>query len=152
MRHHNKGLFAIAVFKWAKGVLVLALGLGLLRFLHRDIGEVAQRFIDQLRIDPDNKLLGSLLAKASLIDDKKIAQLSAITFAYSALFLTEGTGLFFEKRWAEYLTIVATASLIPIEGYELIKEATVLKSVLLTMNIVIVGFLVVMVRRPKKRG
>jgi uncharacterized membrane protein (DUF2068 family) len=150
MRHHNKGLFAIAIFKWIKGLLLLALGLGFLRLLHRDISEVLEHFIDQFRIDPDNKFLGSLLAKASLIDEKKMAELSALTFAYSALFLTEGTGLFFEQKWAEYLTLIATASFIPVEIYELIKEFSLMKLVVLVVNIVIVIFLTVIVRKKHK--
>ena len=52
---------------------------------------------------------------------KRASNESGLTFAYSALFLVEGTGLFFEKRWAEYLTIVATVSFIPVEIYELLK-------------------------------
>jgi uncharacterized membrane protein (DUF2068 family) len=152
MRRHNKGLLAIALFKWAKGLLFLALGLGFLRFLHRDIAGMLEHFAERLRIDPDNRFFDSVLAKVSSIDDKKIALLSTITFAYSALFLTEGTGLFFEKRWAEYLTIIATASLVPVEIYELIREPTVLKSLLVVVNILIVAFLIVIVRQQRKRN
>ena len=54
--------------------------------------------MDALRVDPDNRYLGALLAKLSLLDDKKIEVLSGLTFGYNALFLVEGTGLFFEKR------------------------------------------------------
>jgi uncharacterized membrane protein (DUF2068 family) len=151
-RRHNKGLFAIGIYKWLQGLALLLVSLGFLRCLHRDLGETLQHFADQLRIDPDNKLLGALLSKASLIDDKKVAQLSAIGFVYSVLFLTEGTGLFFEQRWAEYLTLIATASLIPIEIYELIKDPTLVKAGLLVANIFIVVFLFVIVRQPRKRN
>jgi uncharacterized membrane protein (DUF2068 family) len=64
----------------------------------------------------------------NLLDDRKLEILSGLTFAYSALFLTEGTGLFFEKRWAEFFTIIATASFIPLELYELFKNPSPLKS------------------------
>jgi len=63
--------------------------------------------MDALRVDPDNRYLGALLAKLTLLDDKKIEALSGLTFAYSALFLVEGTGLFFEKRWAEHRKALA---------------------------------------------
>jgi uncharacterized membrane protein (DUF2068 family) len=127
-RNHNKGLLAIALFKWFKGAFLIVFAFGLLKFLHRDVGEVVEDFANKLRVDPDNRYLGALLAKLNLLDDKKLKVLSGLTFAYSALFLTEGTGLFFEKRWAEFFTIIATASFIPLELYELFKNPSPLKS------------------------
>ena len=75
--------------------------------------------------------------------------LGELTFAYSALVLVEGIGLFFERRWAKYLTIVATISFIPIEIYELVKAATLLKFVALVINIAVAVFLMVNVRSEK---
>ena len=100
---------------------------GFLKPLHHDIETELQTLVDALRVDPDNHYLGAPLAKLSLLDDKKIEVLSGLLFAYSALFLVEGTGLFFEKRWAEYLTIVAIVSFIPVEIYELLKAPSLLK-------------------------
>ena len=146
-RNRNKGLLAIALFKWFKGALLIVLAFGLLKFLHRDVGEVAEDFANKLRVDPDNRYLGALLAKLNLLDDRKLEALSGLTFAYSALFLTEGTGLFFEKRWAEFLTIIATASFIPLELYELFKNPSLVKSFFLLINAGIVVYLVVILRR-----
>jgi len=60
--------------------------------------------------------------------------------------MTEGTGLSLRKRWAEYLTIVSTGLLIPVEIYELWKTPSILKGVLLFANIAIVVFLIWIVR------
>ena len=121
-RHRrNKGLLAIAIFKWTKSLILVLAGVGFVKLLHHDVATYVEDLLNQLRVDPDNRYLGALLAKLNLLDDKKIKALSGLTFAYSALFLVEGTGLFFEKRWAEYLTIVATVSFIPVEIYELLK-------------------------------
>ena len=149
-RSRNKGLLAIALFKWFKGALLVALSFGILKLLHRDLGVVVEGFANNLRVDPSNRYLGALLAKLSLLDDKKLEALTGLTFAYSALFLTEGTGLFFEKRWAEYLTIIATASFIPIELYELFKNSSAVRFLLLALNAGIVVFLIVSLRRPKR--
>ena len=149
-RSRNKGLLAIALFKWLKSALLLLLSFGFLKMLHRDLGEVAEGVANNLRVDPDNRYLGALLAKLSLLDDKKLATLSGLTFAYSALFFTEGTGLFFEKRWAEYLTIIATALFIPLEFYELFKNPSVVRSFVLTLNAGVVVFLIVSLRGPKR--
>ena len=148
-RSRNKGLLAIALFKWFKSALLLLLSFGFLKLLHRDLGEVAEGVANNLRVDSDNRYLGALLAKLSLLDDKKLA-LSGLSFVYCALFFTEGTGLFFEKRWAEYLTIIATASFIPFEFYELVKNPSVVRSLVLTLNAGIVAFLIVSLRRPKR--
>jgi uncharacterized membrane protein (DUF2068 family) len=149
-RSRNKGLLAIALFKWFKSALLLLLSFGFLRLLHRDLGEVAEGLANNLRLDPDNRYLDALFAKLSLLGDKKFATLSELAFAYSALFFTEGTGLFFEKRWAEYLTIIATASFIPLEFYELFKNPSVVRSLLLTLNAGVVVFLIVSLRCPKR--
>ena len=74
--------------------------MGFLKLLHHDVETELQALVDAPRcgVDPDNRYLGALLAKLSQLDDKKIEVLSGLTFGYSALFLVEGTGLFFEKR------------------------------------------------------
>ena len=151
-RNRNNGLLAIALFKWFKGALLLVLAFGFLKFLHRDVGEVLEDFANKLRVDPDNRYLGALLAKLNLLNDRKLETLSGLTFAYSALFLTEGTGLFFEKRWAEFLTIIATASFIPLELYELLKNPSLVKLLFLALNAGIVVFLIVTLRRRKRSG
>jgi uncharacterized membrane protein (DUF2068 family) len=84
-----------------------------------------------------------------MVDDKKLKALSIGTFFYSALFLTEGTGLALRKRWAEYLTIVSTASLLPLEVYEIVKRADAARIVVLVANIAIVVYLVFEVRRTR---
>jgi uncharacterized membrane protein (DUF2068 family) len=143
----NRGLVLIAVFKWINALLLAAVALGLLKLLHQDVGEVAENFIRSIRVDPDNKFLSSILAKLSGIDDPKLQALSGVSFGYCALFMVEGTGLYFEKRWAEFLTIIATASLLPVEVYELVQKVDALKISVLIFNILILLFLVVIVLR-----
>ena len=126
-RSHSHGggaLLAIAVFKFIKGAVLLALAFGALSVLHKDVASEVEDWIDQLRIDADNRFIGGLLSKLQLVHSKELKELSALGAGYAALFLTEGTGLLFRKRWAEWLTIVATSSLIPIEVYELFKKFT----------------------------
>jgi uncharacterized membrane protein (DUF2068 family) len=115
--------------------------------MHHDIEADFEALLNEMRVDPDNRYLGAFLAKLNLLDEKKMKALSGLTLAYSALFLVEGTGLFFEKRWAEYLTIVATLSFVPLEIYELLKAPSFLKYAALAINIAIAIFLVIKVRR-----
>jgi uncharacterized membrane protein (DUF2068 family) len=150
-RTHSRGLMLIAVFKLLKGVVLLAVGIGALRLLHKDVAALVDHWINAFRADPHNRYLHWLLAKLPMVDDHKLKELSVGTFIYSAIFLTEGTGLAWGKRWAEYFTIVTTASFLPLEIYEIFRHATTAKGVALTVNIAVVLYLVRELRRyPKK--
>ena len=56
------------------------------------------------------------------------------------------------KRWAEYLTIVSTASLLPLEAYELAKHAGIGKGLALAINLAVVAYLIRELRRFPKRS
>ena len=145
--HHHKTLLAIAIFKWCKGGLLILLAFGLFNLLHHDVGAMLESLANKLRVDPENRYLGAALAKLHLLDDGKLETLSGLTLAYGLLLLTEGTGLYYEKRWAELLTVIATACFIPLELYELFVSVSLAKCVLLMMNVGIVIILIVTLRR-----
>ena len=64
-----------------------------------------------------------------------------IAIGYAALETVEAVGLWLTRRWAEYLTFVATILLLPIELYELSVKVSVLKLVTLALNLLIAGYL-----------
>ena len=151
-RTHSRGLMLIAVFKLLKGVALLAIGIGALKLLHKDVAAIADHWINAFRVDPHNRYLHWLLAKLPMVDDRKLKELSVGTFVYSAIFLTEGTGLALCKRWAEYFTIVTTASFLPLELYEIFRHATIARGVALVVNVAVVLYLVRELRKyPKKQ-
>jgi uncharacterized membrane protein (DUF2068 family) len=145
----KKGLMIIGVFKLLKGTMFLVGALGLLHFLHRDLQQYAEEIFSRLRFDPDNRHIAGLLAKLGLVDDHRLEELSGLTFFYAALFLTEGIGLLRQKRWAEYLTVVATASLIPLEIYVVCRHVTVLHVLLFAGNVAILAYLIFIIRKEK---
>jgi uncharacterized membrane protein (DUF2068 family) len=145
----SRGLLLVAAYKLIKGVALLALGIGALRLLHRDVAAEAARWIDLLRIDPQNHYIQSMLARIAKVDARKLKELSIGTFLYSGVFLTEGVGLALRKRWAEYLTILTTASLLPLELYEIAKRFSTAKIFVLLVNIAVVVYLVYEVRRTR---
>jgi uncharacterized membrane protein (DUF2068 family) len=151
-KSHSRGLMLIAAFKLLKGFALIAVGAGALHLLHKDVATIAEHWINAFRVDPHNRFILWLLAKIPSIDDKKLKELSVGTFLYAAVFLTEGLGLAFHKRWAEYFTIVTTSSFLPLEVYEIIHHATTAKDVALVINIAVVVYLVRELRRyPKAR-
>lgn len=141
-KSHSRGLLLIAAFKLLKGFALLAVGIGALKLLHKDVAAIAEHWVNAFRVDPHNHYVDWLLMKLAIVDDRRLKELSIGTFIYSAVFLTEGTGLAFQKRWAEYFTIITTASFLPLEIYELVRHVTVAKTVALLINIVVVVYLV----------
>lgn len=142
-------LVLIALFKLVKALLLIAVGVGAVKLLHRDIAETVSNWVDVLRVDPDNRFIHGVLARVLNLTPGQLKAASVGTFVYAALLLTEGIGLLFRKRWAEYFTIITTAGLIPLELYELAKHITAGKIGILIVNIAIVAYLVVLVRREK---
>ena len=145
--HGDGALLVIAIFKFVKGAALQALAFGALTLLHEDVASEVEHWLDQLRIDPDNEFIGALLTKLQLVHSKELKELSALGAGYAALFLTEGTGLLFRKRWAEWLTIVATSSLMPIEVYELVEKFTAVRLFAQLINAAVVLYLIYLVRQ-----
>ena len=90
-------------------------------------------------------------AKLGLVDDRHLKELGGLAAIYGALFLTEGVGLLFRKRWAEYLTVIATSSLIPLKIYEIARHCTSSRIILLIGNLAIVIYLIVEIRRKNEK-
>ena len=72
------------------------------------------------------------------------------SFIYAVLFATEGTGLLLLKRWAEWMTIIITGSLIPVEIWECFRHPHWTKFLLLVFNAALVGYLIYEVRRAEE--
>jgi uncharacterized membrane protein (DUF2068 family) len=147
VRKTTATLLLIALFKLIKGILLLAVGIGALKLLHRDVAQTVGHWVDILRVDPDNRIIHRILARVLTVTPAQLRAASAGTFVYAGLLLTEGLGLLFRKRWAEYFTIITTGGLIPLEVYELSRRVTTVKVAVLIINIAIVAYLVRRVRK-----
>jgi uncharacterized membrane protein (DUF2068 family) len=143
----DRWIFLIAVFKLVKGFLLITAGIGALKLLHKDVGQIMQSALDVLRVDPDNRLIHGFLVRMLGVNDRTLKEISAGTFAYAAIFLTEGTGLLLRKRWAQYFTIIVTTSFLPLEFYELARHTSAAKVAIILVNMAIVAYLIVSVRR-----
>jgi uncharacterized membrane protein (DUF2068 family) len=139
-------LLSIGLFKLLKALLLIAVGIGAIRLLHKDLGATVLRWIEMLRVDPENRLVHRLLVKVFRVTPKQLRELSIGTFLYAGLFATEGIGLLLRRRWAEYFTIVTTSLLIPLEIFETVHHFTPVKLVVLLINGLIVWYLVARVR------
>jgi uncharacterized membrane protein (DUF2068 family) len=76
----------------------------------------------------------------------------AAAAVYAAMEGVEAVGLWLGRRWAEYLTFVATVVFVPYEVYELTKSISVLKILTLVINLAIVIYLLISKRLFGLRG
>lgn len=148
---HRRGLLLIGLFKLSKATLSVLLGVGALKLLHKDIAAIILHVADVLRLDPENRLVGTVLSKALQIEPAQLRHFSILTFTYAGLCLVEGTGLMLQKRWAEYFTVTLTTLALPWECFELYKEFTPARVALLVANLLVLAYLVWLLRRDRRR-
>lgn len=81
-----------------------------------------------------NKLVG--------LNSRTLHVLLLTAAAYAVVEGVEAVGLWRGRRWAEYLTAVATAGFLPLEIHELLKRVTVLRVIALVVNVAVLVYLV----------
>src|ERR1700676_5742022 len=136
----------IALFKLLKTITLIAIGVGALKLLQRDVGSPLDHWIAVSGLDPGNRWVERGIEKASNLSHAKEKDLGIVSFIYAGLFLTEGIGLWLMKHWAEWFTIIITSSLVPVEIYELYRHPTATKILVLIINITVVAYLVYRIR------
>lgn len=149
-RPARAGILLIGLFKLLKGLLLVAVGIGALKLLHKDVAAVVNHWVQILRVDPDNRFIHRLLAKVFAVSPRQLKELSVGTFFYASLLLTEGVGLLLRKHWAEYFTVITTAALIPLEVYELAHKFTAVRVGVTLVNVAIVWYLAQGLRAGRK--
>ena len=145
----HRYLKLIALFKIAKGVLVLLLGVSLL-FLN-----ARTRWMDALsNWTADEILLEHSKAAHYLLNNLKavlaggtLRATGLLALFYTAVLFTEGIGVYLEQRWAELLMIFATAALIPLEVRHIWHHPSLAAVLILAVNCFIVWFLYFVLRR-----
>jgi uncharacterized membrane protein (DUF2068 family) len=133
-------LRVLAVERGIRGVLVLLVAYAIYRFadsqaslrqlFERDL-PAAKPLADRFGYDLDN---------------------SPVLLGYAAIELAEAIGLWRLRRWAEYLTVVATAIFLPLEIYELVEKVTYLRVIAFLFNLAVVVYLLLAKRLFGLRG
>jgi uncharacterized membrane protein (DUF2068 family) len=141
---HDAFIKVIIVERIVKATVLIALAIGLL--VAGRSGQLtlwAGNAKDELNLEAGNSLIIQLLLKLVVyIGTFSHTTLLAIgAIVYATLEGTEGVGLAMRRRWAEYLTVIATGLLIPYEAYEVIHKVTLFKVGALLLNIAVVGYL-----------
>jgi uncharacterized membrane protein (DUF2068 family) len=86
------------------------------------------------------------------LSPRELTKIGLLVSAYALLEAVEAVGLWWQKRWAEYLTFIATTALVPLELYELSRGFSALKIIALIVNLAIVVYLLLAKRLFGLRG
>ena len=148
----NRLIRLIAVFKLFKAVLLIAVGMGALHLIHKDLASVVDYWVARLSLDPGNRYVGRALQKIVDITPQKIKGLGIVSFIYAGLFLIEGIGLWLVKRWAEWFSVIITTSLVPVEVYEMYRHSSAIKALILIVNIAVVAYLLYRIRNEPEKS
>jgi len=138
----DKGERVVAAFEATKGLLVLLVGFGLLRYasVDEDTQKLAEELVHTLHLNPAKHLPRVFLDVAERAADIRLWTLAAFALAYSVLRLGEAYGLWHGKRWAEWVAVGSGALYIPLEIYALSQRVTAVRIGTLVLNIVIVAY------------
>lgn len=112
------GLRVIGLIKLGKAALLLATTYGFYRLLNPDLVDQLHEWLGSLTDSFERRLLERALDWLDSLGARRIHGIVAVTGLYTAILLTEGIGLWLRKIWAEWLTVVASASLIPFELWQ----------------------------------
>ena len=144
----------IALFKIAKGILLLILGVSLL-FLNartRWMDALSTWIADEILLE-HSKAVGYLLHKLqAVLAGGALRATGFLALFYTAILFTEGIGVYMQQRWAEFLMIFATATLIPIEIRHLWHHPGLVGALILFANCFIVWFLYAVLKRDRARA
>ena len=132
--------------------MFIAIGVGALRLVGKDLGDVLLRLAHHLRFGPESRFVDFILDRASIVNDRMLRRIGVGLFAYAALGMAEGIGLYLEKAWAEYFTLGITLSFLPWEIFEVIRKVTPIRSGLLVVNMLVFLYLLkVVIEREKQK-
>jgi len=143
-------LRTIALYKLVKVLLLLALAYGEVRLSDASLTAKLVTWASARPLGLEHKVVTWLLEWFSGLSASRVHALRMVTLAYAAVFSIEGIGLWMRKRWAEWLTVIITGSLIPLELWELLDRPNIGKAAVLIANIAIVIILIWHVRSKTK--
>ena len=135
------GVRAVAFFEALKGTLVVVAGFGLLALVHRDLEDLAERLVRHSHLNPASHYPRVFIEAAANTSDSRLRTLAALAFAYSTVRFVEAYGLWKVRAWAEWFAIISGCVYLPVELYELVERATLIRAGVLVLNALIVAYL-----------
>lgn len=148
---HSFGLRVIAIYKAIKTVGLIFVALVAFGLHKAENFDHLVHMLEHLSLQDSSGMRWRLVGVLQEWGPNRFIAIGIAALAYAAIFATEGTGLWLRKHWAEWFTVVATGSLIPVEVYEVFHKFNWLKVGALIGNVVIVVYLIRIAMQPHKR-
>jgi len=145
------GLRAVALFEAAKGALVLIAGFGLAALVHRDAQHIAERLVHRLHLDAAKRYPRIFLDLMSNVSDAQLWALAAFAAVYAVLRFAEAYGLWFGRRWGEWIAALSGGIYVPVEVYELWRGVSWIKLAALLLNSAVVAYMCYLLWRGRRR-
>jgi uncharacterized membrane protein (DUF2068 family) len=148
------GRRVIAIFKFIKAILLILTSYGVHKLLDPQLIDKLHVWSATVTDRVDQRLILKALSFVEGLGADKLHLVMAVTIAYTAVVLMEGTGLWLRRHWGEWVTLIATCSLVPFELWELIhrpagRRWTVAATLL--VNLVIAAYLAHLVRTTHRQ-
>ena len=134
-------LRTVAIFEVTKAAIASILVWGLFHLMHKNLDEVAERVAQVLHVNPEGKLSNLFFELASHASDRNLWVLALSTLAYASVRSTEAYGLWREREWAQWFSLLSTALYLPPELYWMLRHPSWLKCGVLVTNIVMFLFM-----------
>jgi uncharacterized membrane protein (DUF2068 family) len=146
------GLWTIGAYKLAKALVVIAAGVVILRLSPGAVADEVTRVAARLGVSPESQVVHKAVTRLAGLDAARLEAVGVGVILYGLLYVAQGVGLLLQKRWAEYLVLVTTGYLIPIELYETFRTLHPLPTAALAINVVIMAYLIVRLRCEHARS
>ena len=148
---HSFGLRVIAVYEVIKTLCLLFVAFVAFGLHKEQNFDQLVHMLEHLSLQDSSGMRWRLVGLLQEMGPSKFMAIGIVALGYAAIFATEGIGLWLRKHWAEWFTVIATGSLIPVEVYEVFHKFNWLKLGALIGNVVIVIYLVRIALQPARR-
>jgi uncharacterized membrane protein (DUF2068 family) len=138
----HAGLRIIAIYETVKTVCLVLVAMAAFQLDRQQNFEHLVHWLEHLSLADSNGLRWKLVGLLQDFGPSKFVAIGAVALGYAVLFGIEGIGLWLGKYWAEWFTVIATGSLVPLELYETLHRFGWLKLATLIGNVAIVVYLV----------
>ncbi|HTM59649.1 MAG TPA: DUF2127 domain-containing protein [Burkholderiales bacterium] len=140
----------VALFEALKGTVVLIAGFGLAHAIHNDVAEFVERLVQRTHLNPARRFPHIFIDLANNLSDAQLWALAALAMVYSIVRFTEACGLWFERRWGEWIAALSGGIYVPFEIYELSVRFSTLKVTALIFNALVVAYMVFLLRQRRR--
>jgi uncharacterized membrane protein (DUF2068 family) len=150
MRNADNGLKVVAIFEAFKGIVSLAVGLGIHEIAGKNIQQIMESLLSHLHLNPGSRIPGVMLHEASLFSNSSLTIIAAGALAYSMVRLIEAYGLWKGYLWVEWFALISGVIYIPLELYEVVAHKSGLSVLVLSINVVVVWYMYLLVREKPR--